>query len=67
MSMTFNGAPEIVAVIATVFGALFSLYWIYVAWRAMRAHERLAAAVERIASIDARRPLVRGSEGPTVL
>jgi hypothetical protein len=65
--MTFNGAPEIVALIATAFGVIFSLYWVYIAWRAMRAHERLAAAVERIATIDARRPLTHGAEGPTVL
>lgn len=35
---------EIVVLIAIV----TSLFWMVVAWRAMRAHERLASAVERM-------------------
>ena len=33
----------------TLFGLVFVLFWIVIAFRAMRAHERLADAVERIA------------------
>jgi uncharacterized membrane protein len=44
---TRSGALGLVLV-ALVLSALVTLFWMWVAWRAMRAHERLADAVERI-------------------
>jgi uncharacterized membrane protein len=37
---------------AVVFGVAVSLFWMVVAWRAMRAHERLADATEDLANPD---------------
>jgi len=34
------------AIIALVFTVGASLFWMYLGWRAMRAHERLASAAE---------------------
>jgi len=46
--MNFNpaGLVGLFAVLAGIFTAIF---WMVVGWRAMRAHERLAAATEHIA------------------
>ena len=49
MNWTVNGASTGEALLAMAVAALAALYWMYVAWRAMRAHERLAAALERLA------------------
>ena len=49
MQMSFNGADAIWVVIAGAFGILTSLLWLYIAWRAMKAHERLATAAEQMA------------------
>ena len=53
MNMTFSGggAPDW-AVFVAIFGFGISFFWIYIAWRAMRAHERLAAAADQIARND---------------
>jgi uncharacterized membrane protein len=37
---------------AVVLGLAVSLFWMVVAWRAMRAHERLADATEDLANRD---------------
>jgi uncharacterized membrane protein len=52
MSMSFNGADAGLMLIAGFFSVLVSLIWLYIAWRAMRAHERLAAAADQIARND---------------
>lgn len=52
MSMSFNGADAALVFVAGFFSVLMGLVWIYVAWRAMRAHERLAAAADQIARND---------------
>ena len=46
--MTFNDPPVWVALIAGTFSVGVTVLWLYIAWRAMRAHERLAAAAERM-------------------
>ena len=38
------------AVFSALFGMATMLYWMWVAWRAMRAHERLADSAERAAA-----------------
>lgn len=37
------------AALAVVWGIAVTIFWMVCAWRAMRAHERLADAVDRIA------------------
>ena len=49
MSMSFNGADSIVVAFATIVGVVSALLWLYIGWRAMRAHERLASAAEQMA------------------
>ena len=34
--------------IAVLWGLAISILWLYIAWRAMRAHEKLAQSVEDI-------------------
>jgi uncharacterized membrane protein len=58
MSMSFNGADAAWVAIATAVGIASALLWLYIGWRAMRAHERLASAAEQIA---------RSSRAPSAL
>ena len=37
----------VTGVITSVIAIATTIFWMYVAWRAMRAHERLADAAER--------------------
>ena len=39
---------SILAIFAILWGLLVTIFWMYIAWRAMRAHERLAKSVEDI-------------------
>jgi len=48
MSMSFNGADSLIVALATIVGVASALLWLYIGWRAMRAHERLAAAAEQM-------------------
>lgn len=67
MNLTFNGSSVGLMVFATFWSFIVMLFWMYVAWRAMRAHERLAAASEAIAGeypVRKMRPLPRVSDGP---
>ena len=41
-----GGIFAVIAILAAIFSAIF---WMVVAWRAMRAHERIADAAERAA------------------
>jgi uncharacterized membrane protein len=43
---TANSSPVAFIVLVGIFSAVF---WMYVGWRAMRAHERLAEAAEELA------------------
>jgi hypothetical protein len=38
----------VLVVLMTIWGIAITIYWMVVAWRAMRAHERLASALERL-------------------
>jgi len=40
----------LLAVVGALFGFFVSIYWMWIGYRAMRAHERLADAVEAPAS-----------------
>src|SRR5262249_17500670 len=45
--MQFNGAGSVALAIATgLFGLAVSLFWMWVGWRARRAHERIADALQ---------------------
>jgi len=59
VSMSFNGADSVIVALATIVGIASALLWIYIGWRAMTAHERLAKAVELLA-----RGPVRGDGRP---
>jgi len=39
---------ELLALIAVALGILVTLFWMVVAWRAMRAHEKLVESVDRL-------------------
>jgi hypothetical protein len=45
LSGGFGGS---LVVLMTIWGIGVTIYWMIIAWRAMRAHERLASAVERL-------------------
>ena len=45
-TMTFDAGTSAFAFFAAVLGLLTTVFWMIVAWRAMRAHERLADAAE---------------------
>ena len=63
MNMTLSGATGAITWLVLIVGVIGSLLWLYIGWRAMRAHERLAIAVERIAG-SGRAPLPRVTDGP---
>ena len=48
MSMSFNGADAVWVAIATAVSVATAVLWLYIGWRAMRAHERLASAAEQL-------------------
>ncbi len=53
--MNSNNLPNfLLFYLMATWGIIVTLYWMYVGWRAMLAHERLATAVEDIA--EPRRP-----------
>jgi uncharacterized membrane protein YciS (DUF1049 family) len=39
---------KLLAVLGVLWGLAVTIFWMVCAWRAMRAHEKLAEAVERI-------------------
>lgn len=43
----------ILGVLGYFWGAIITIVFVYIAWRAMRAHERIAEALERRASTHA--------------
>jgi hypothetical protein len=49
--MSFNGADIAWVVLAGTFSVAMSFVWLYIAYRAMKAHERLAAAAELMARV----------------
>ena len=38
----------LITILAVIWGIFVTIFWMCVAWRAMRAHEQLAKAVEEI-------------------
>jgi hypothetical protein len=48
MNMTQSGIGGL-AVLIALFGIATTVFWMFVGWRAMEAHERLARATEEIA------------------
>jgi hypothetical protein len=53
MNFNVNGAGGVILALVTgLVGFSMSLLWLYIGWRAMRAHERLAAAAEELALRD---------------
>jgi hypothetical protein len=53
MQPTFNmsgggGAMGALAMLAVLWGLAVTVFWMVCAWRAMRAHERLAESLEQI-------------------
>ena len=48
MNMTTNNIGGL-AVLITFFGFATTIFWMFVGWRAMQAHERLAKATEDMA------------------
>lgn len=62
--MNFNvhsGGFGFFAFLAVVWGLFVTIFWLVVAWRAMRAHERLASAAEELA----RKNRAKEPQGPT--
>ena len=50
MNVHMNAAGvNFLGFLVTVVGIAVTVFWMYVAWRAMRAHERLANASEAVA------------------
>jgi hypothetical protein len=52
--MSFNGADGVWVVIAGTVSILMSVLWLYLAYRAVKAHERLASAAELMARVPVR-------------
>ena len=44
-----SGGMSFLAFVAVIWGLFITIFWLVVAWRAMRAHERLASAAEELA------------------
>ena len=53
--MSFNGADIIWVIVAGSASVIASILWLYIAWRAMKAHERLARAAEQMVRVSPRR------------
>ena len=51
MNMSFNGADIIWVIVAGAASVIASIFWLYIAWRAMKAHERLARAAEQMVRV----------------
>ena len=43
-----GGGMGLLAVLAVLWGLAVTIFWMVCAWRAMRAHEKLAESVEQI-------------------
>ena len=49
MQMSFNGADMLWMVLAGAFSVAGAVLWLYIGWRAMRAHEKIASALDSLA------------------
>ena len=60
-----SGSMGFLAFVAVVWGLFITIFWLVVAWRAMRAHERLASAAEELARKNRSAPVQNsGPPGP---
>lgn len=50
MTSSSGGGVAILAVLAALVGLASTVFWMFVAWRAMRAHEEIATATTKMAS-----------------
>lgn len=41
-----SGFGAVLAVLTAAFGVVVSIFWMWVGWRAMRAHERIADSLQ---------------------
>jgi hypothetical protein len=41
-----QGAGALLAIVGGLFGIAVSIFWMWVGWRAMRAHERIADTLQ---------------------
>ena len=41
-----QGVGTVLAIITGLFGVAVSIFWMWVGWRAMRAHERIAETLQ---------------------
>jgi hypothetical protein len=41
-----SGAGGLLAVVTGLFGLVVTIFWMWVGWRAMRAHERIADSLQ---------------------
>jgi uncharacterized membrane protein len=48
MNFNVSGGTGALVVLMALWGIAVTIYWMVVAWRAMRAHERLASAAETL-------------------
>jgi uncharacterized membrane protein len=44
---TFQVGTGFAAILALLYGAVITILWLSIGWRAMRAHERIANVLER--------------------
>jgi len=54
MNMSFAGADLAWVLIVGTFSVLVSLVWLYLGYRAVKAHERLATAAELMSRVSTR-------------
>lgn len=45
-----QGVGALLAVVGGIFGIAVSILWVWIGWRAMRAHERIADALQETGS-----------------
>ena len=48
MNFNLSGAGGGIAILAVLWGLFVTVFWLVVAWRAMRAHEEIAEALRSI-------------------
>ncbi len=49
---SIEASSGFLAILALLYGAVITLLWLSIGWRAMRAHERIADVLERRAKGD---------------
>lgn len=52
-TMPHGGMMSGIVALAIIASVVTTLFWMYVGWRAMRAHERIAETLESVVRMDA--------------